>query len=114
MTRRTRTRSRASSSACRSPPPEASREERERFDRARLTRTFHEQPDAVECATAWVADIHGRTWQCAKQRDTGEVRESFHAPGVTAGGAIVNALVEAARETAVTAWGAVPHSGGLN
>lgn len=96
------------------PSPNASPEERERFERARVTRTFHEHPDAVESATAWVADIHGRTWCCQRRRDTGEMRESFHGPGGTLRGAVTGALIKAARATGVAAWGVPAHSGGLN
>lgn len=96
------------------PAKDATEEERERFQRARITRTFHEQPGAVESATAWVADIHGRTWCCQRRRDSGEIRETFHAPGGTLRGAVMDALVQAAMATGIAAWGMPPHAGGLN
>ena len=63
-------------------------------------------------AIAWVADIHGRAWYCSKTRE-GEIAERFYAPGAGHGGAIVDALVLAARTTGLAAWGVMPH-GGLN
>lgn len=63
------------------PGPKAPEAERERYRRARVTRTFHEQPEAMEVAIAWVADIHGRWWSCAKARKGGGLTERFHGPG---------------------------------
>lgn len=95
------------------PGPDATAEYRERYERARITGTFGEQPEAVERAVAWVADIHGRSWECWKRRDTGEAGEFFRAPGA-AGGSIRGALIKAARATGVAAWGMPPHNGELN
>jgi hypothetical protein len=90
------------------PSPGAGNEARLRFEQARATQALHQHPDAVEVATAWVADIHGRAWQCRRQRDTGEVTEKFYPPGSQghrAGGALVTALITTARATGITAWG---------
>lgn len=93
------------------PPPDASVAERERFRQARVNRTFHQQPEAVEMAIAWVADIHGRSWYCSKAREGGQVEERFYTPGGGHGGAIVDALILAAQATGAAGWGVVPHSG---
>lgn len=86
------------------PAASAGKEERERFTRARETRTIYQQPEAVECALAWVADIHGGVWCCQRTRGTGDVRESFYRPGKALGGAIIDALVAVARVTRVASW----------
>jgi hypothetical protein len=95
------------------PGPKADAAERERFRKARVTRTFHEQPDATETAIAWVADVHGRTWYCAKARKDGEIAERFYRTGGGHGGAIVDALVRAGRITGMAAWG-IPPVGSAN
>jgi hypothetical protein len=87
---------------------DASPEDRDRINRARGARTIHEQPDAREVAQAWVADIHGRAWQCIKYRDTGEVTESFHAPGSGIGGQMIRALLSTAQAAGVLAWDLMP------
>lgn len=94
------------------PGPQAPATERERFRLARVNRTFHEQPGAVELAIAWVADIHGRSWACTKTRKGGGITERFYGPGSgRTGGGIVDALIAAARTTGLAAWGVMPGSG---
>lgn len=68
------------------PGPDAGEAERERYDRDRIGRTFHQRPDAVESAIAWCADVHGRVWSAAKRRsEPGVIHEHFYAPGKTPG-----------------------------
>ena len=98
------------------PEPGASEEERERFNKARLGRTFHQLPDAIEVATAYCADIHGRLWVAAKRRDKpGEISENFYAPGnPKIGGQMVKGLLAVAYTTGMTAWGLPGPQGPLN
>jgi hypothetical protein len=79
------------------PGPEASAAELAAYHQARRGRTFHLMPDAVECCTAWVADIHGRLWSASKTRDDPDtVRESFYRPGKAPGGPLVTGLLAVA------------------
>jgi hypothetical protein len=96
------------------PGPDSTPEYRERRRRAQLTRTYHEQPDRLEVAIAWVADIHGRSWQCLMIRGEEGVQERFFGPGLAPRGLITDGLINAARATGAAAWGIAPHSGGLN
>lgn len=90
--------------AATAPPPQASNETRKRFARARATRTFYQHPDAREIVTAWVVDVHGHSWQCTKERGTGEVTQEFYPSGSTrAGGRLVAALLQAALATGASA-----------
>ncbi|HMH89683.1 MAG TPA: hypothetical protein VK586_01230 [Streptosporangiaceae bacterium] len=57
--------------------------ERERFQADRRNRTFHQRPDAVEAATAWVAAPNGRLWSATHTRDDpSRIMESAYAPGL--------------------------------
>jgi len=85
------------------PGKDATGAERDQYNRDRLGRTFHQRADAVECALAWVADIHGRVWSAEKIRgreDEG-IREQYHAPGQTPGGHMIRGLLAVAYATGV-------------
>lgn len=84
------------------PGKDATEAEREAFQKARLSRTFHQMPDAVESAVAYCADVHGRLWSAAKIRgreDKG-ISESFYQPGrVALGGQMIKGLLTVAYAT---------------
>ncbi len=97
------------------PGPGASEAERERFERARLTRTFHEQPDAVEVCQVWAADVHGRLWAATQRRnDPGHVHERFYPPGRAPRGIAIRALLDVAYATGMTWWGLPGPQGPMN
>ena len=99
------------------PGPDAGEAERDRYHRARLGRTFHEQPDAVEAAVAWCADIHGRLWSAEKTRGRpGEITEHFYPPHARrVGGQMIDGLIAVAYATGMADYGLPgPHSAGAN
>jgi hypothetical protein len=85
------------------PGPEASAKELAAYHAARVGRTFHLMPGAVETCTAWVADIHGRLWAASKTRDNPEyVHEVFYRPGGRQpGGSSIEGLLAVARATGI-------------
>lgn len=89
------------------PGPEASAAELAAYHAARKGRTFHLMPEAIECCTVWVADIHGRLWSAQKTRDDpGTVRETFWRPGaVRPGGQMIDGLLAVAMTTGVLCHG---------
>jgi hypothetical protein len=90
------------------PREDAPEAERERFRRARLTRTFHKQPDAIEMAVAWCADIHGRLWSAAKYRKpSGAIEEHFYPPHTPKrpGGRFIDGLLAVAYATGAADYG---------
>ena len=90
------------------PGPEASDEERAQYLADRLGRTFHQRADAVEMATAWCADIHGRLWEATKRRNQpGVITEHFYAPGALnrPGGQMIRGLLTVAQGTGMIAYG---------
>lgn len=89
------------------PEKDAAPAEREQYERARISRTFHQMPDAVESVMAYCADIHGRLWAAAKRRDKpGEISENFYPPGSgKIGGQMVRGLLAVAYGTGMVAHG---------
>jgi hypothetical protein len=84
------------------PGPEASAAELAAYHAARLGRTFHLMPDAVECCIAWVADIHGRLWAATKTRkDPDTIHEVFYRPGKAPGGQLVTGLLKVAEAAGI-------------
>jgi hypothetical protein len=82
------------------PGPGATAAERETFERARITRTFHQLPTAVESAVAYTADIHGRLWTAGKIRGRDGVSEHYYPAGDRhISGQMVRALIAAALAT---------------
>jgi hypothetical protein len=99
------------------PGPDATKADRERYNAARLGRTFHKLPEATEACTAWVADIHGRLWAATKTRDKpGEIQEKFYPAGkVTVGGHLIDGLIAVAQATGISYHGLPgPFSGRAN
>lgn len=97
------------------PGPDATEADREQFDRDRLGRTFHQRPDAIECATAWVADVHGRVWNAGHTRkDPGLISEKFYPPGRAPSGHFVQGLLAVAYTTGVLAHGLPGPQGRMN
>ena len=87
------------------PGPAASPAEVERYKVARLTRTFHQHPDARESATAWCADVHGRLWNATKIRDAPGISERFYQPGRAPGGRLIRSLLSVAYATGMSEHG---------
>ena len=95
------------------PGKDATTEERAQFDADRLGRTFHERADAVEIATAYCADIHGRFWAATKVRGKGDgIEEHFYPPGKELGGQFIRALYAVAAATGALAHGLRPNMQG--
>ncbi|GIH69475.1 hypothetical protein [Sphaerimonospora thailandensis] len=90
------------------PSDDASDDEQARFQRDRLERRFYQREDAVELATAYCADIHGRLWSATRRRDTGAVEQHFYpTPEGAPGGAFVNALRAVAQAAGAVLFGQV-------
>lgn len=90
------------------PKPDASLDERVQFEADRLGRKFATRPDAVEIATTWCADVHGRAWAATKRRThPGLVEEEFWAPDTTPrpGGRMVTGLLDIAHLAGVLVHG---------
>lgn len=88
------------------PGPDASAQERQRYDRDRIGRTFHQRDDAIEACVAWVADVHGRLWSAAKMRNRpGRISETFYQPGQAPGGQMIRGLLAVATATGVMGYG---------
>ena len=99
------------------PGKDASEEERDRYQRARLGRTFHELPGAQEVCAAYCADVHGRLWSAVKRRgNPGEISEHFYPPHSPRqpGGLVVNALLSIAYTTGTARYGLPGPQGTLN
>ena len=97
------------------PAPDASAEERARFQADRVGRKFHQRPDAVESVLAYSADIHGRVWGAIKRRGHDGIDEVFYAPGERPShGQMVDALLAIAvlTRTAVHGLPAINPFGG--
>jgi len=93
------------------PGPDATEEERRRFDADRLGRTFHQRADAIEICQAWCADIYGRLWSATKTRGDEKVSERFYPPGKDRpSGQMIRGLLAVAAATGVTAHGLLPQS----
>ena len=90
------------------PGPGASDAERAQHLADRLGRTFHQRDDAVEMATAWCADIHGRLWEATKRRTQPNViTEHFYPPNTPnqPGGQMIRGLLSVAYSTGMMANG---------
>lgn len=88
------------------PGPDASAAELAQFHNDRFDRTFHKRPDAVEIATAYCADVHGRVWAATKRRSKpSEINEEFYAPGKAPGGQMMKGLLTVAYGTGMMAYG---------
>lgn len=88
------------------PAPEASAEERARFQVDRIGRRFHQRPDAVETALTYTADVHGRVWGALKRRGHDGIEEVFYAPGEReTHGQMVDALLAVATITGTAVHG---------
>jgi hypothetical protein len=84
------------------PGPEASAAELAAYHAARVGRTFHEMPGAVETCSVWVADIHGRLWSAVKTRKHPDhVDEAFYRPGKAPGGQMITGLLAVAHATGI-------------
>ncbi|QXJ25935.1 hypothetical protein AGRA3207_007504 [Actinomadura graeca] len=85
------------------PDTDASAFERKRFLADQRGRRLHARPDAVEFATTFCADVHGRLWSATQRRDRDGLQESFHEPGDPGrpGGRFVRALLSIAVTTGV-------------
>jgi hypothetical protein len=82
------------------PAPGATDEERARFNRDRIGRTFHQRADAREFCQVWCADIHGRLWSATKLRDEpDDIQVKFYRPGSAPGGQMIRALLSVAAAT---------------
>jgi len=91
------------------PGPDASEEERRRFDADRRGRTFYKRPDALEMAIAYCVDIHGRFWTAGKVRGKEDrIEEHFYRPGAELSGQFIRALKTVAATTGVIAHGLRP------
>lgn len=88
------------------PGPDATDKERLQYRADRRQRRFHQRPDAVEIATAILADVHGRLWQASHTRsDPGVIAEKFYEPGDYPGGQLTIGLLAVARATGFIAYG---------
>lgn len=69
-------------------------------------RPFREQPEAIECAVAYCADIHGRLWTAGQQRGESAIAVNFYPPGPRQPtGRAIHALLTVAEATGHRAYG---------